>query len=192
MAAEILRDPDTIHNIQHDLESFFYVLLYICGRYKGPNWQVADIMPEYIQSWLTSDKHEQLGEAKSEMLSSTDETFKANYTDYFTDYFKPLACHMNNIRRLIASGKATHGNFIRILRDLISSLPAEGVAAVNGHDLQRNGLFGEPSSYVNANADDYDLRVVTSILDDPKKRRRCGKLKTAEEGDFPHAFLLSR
>ena len=62
MAEQILRMPDTKHTAAHDLESFFYVLLYMCTMLFGPNSsQKAENIPHFISNWMYSKDLREIG-----------------------------------------------------------------------------------------------------------------------------------
>ncbi|KAG7086889.1 hypothetical protein E1B28_002809 [Marasmius oreades] len=77
------------HIYCHDLESFFYVLLCLCSRYKGPGEQVdVSNKPLPYDSWFTAT-YEQVRLTKMDLL--TEPRFEPEVTDFFRHFESWLA-----------------------------------------------------------------------------------------------------
>ncbi len=63
MAIEILEGEGktTVHSYYHDLESLFYILIWVCTMYSGPNGAVRDKTFNYKESVLSVWNGEMMG-----------------------------------------------------------------------------------------------------------------------------------
>lgn len=78
----------------HDLESFFWVLFWICIHYDGSNGE--RVVPEF-DKWNYVDTEEL---AKLKLGTVAKETFfLRTVTDNFTPYYQPLIPWVNRLRR---------------------------------------------------------------------------------------------
>lgn len=85
------------HTFTHDLESFFWVLLWICIHYHpGPDNE-SRVVPKF-ERW-NFDTLMELSEKKSAVVS--DAYFFINVNEYFTDYYKPLVPYLNELRNIV-------------------------------------------------------------------------------------------
>ncbi|KAH9875489.1 hypothetical protein J1614_004310 [Plenodomus biglobosus] len=90
---------DEQHSFMHDLESFFWVLLWICIHYDGPGQAIGSTM---FEMW-NYESSEQLADLKKGLIS--DETdFVKTIEAKFTDYYKPLTSHVNKLRKKVFPG----------------------------------------------------------------------------------------
>ena len=93
MAIGVLEDEP--HSFMHDLESFFWVLFWICIHYEGPGKEVQN---KDFDKWNYMSASE-LAAAKSYLV------VKAKWfsiaTAKFTKYYKPLAPWMEELRKVI-------------------------------------------------------------------------------------------
>ena len=61
MSVEVMRDEELVsHRLKHNLKSFFYILLYICMKYKAPSTKrVQEDLKHFrsfpIDDWFTYD-----------------------------------------------------------------------------------------------------------------------------------------
>ncbi|KAI9780108.1 MAG: hypothetical protein M1816_003163 [Peltula sp. TS41687] len=78
----LLNEP---HNFMHDLESFFWVLFWICIYYVGPNKERQPI--KKFEDW-NYDPAEEVAEGKLAVISL--DRFESNLKEYVTDYCSPL------------------------------------------------------------------------------------------------------
>ncbi|KAI9780107.1 MAG: hypothetical protein M1816_003162, partial [Peltula sp. TS41687] len=83
MAIDALRgDP---HSFMHDLESFFWVLFWICIYYEGPNKERKPI--EMFEEW-NYQSPEIVADLKWALVQP--KNFKARLSHYTTDYCRPM------------------------------------------------------------------------------------------------------
>ncbi len=95
MAIGVLYD-DEKHSFMHDLESFFWVLFWICIHYNGPNEE--RVVPQF-DKWNFVDTEEL---AKLKLGTVSDEgIFNKTITEYFTEYHKSLIPWLNRLRRVV-------------------------------------------------------------------------------------------
>ncbi|KAI1382494.1 uncharacterized protein F4822DRAFT_423556 [Hypoxylon trugodes] len=84
------------HSFMHDLESFFWVLFWICIHYNGPN---EDIGRTEFESWnYESDGN--LAGLKKGMVSDEGDFIKTT-EECFTPYYQPLVPWVNRLRRVV-------------------------------------------------------------------------------------------
>src|SRR5437899_1123860 len=107
--------PRLCHDHLDDLESFFYVLCWICFGYSGPGKKV-DPLPKTLQKWESADP-ESAADAKQSMffkrLVSTGES-----TPFFGDIFQELLEDLHRFFQAHVSRKCSITK-----RDPIPSLP---------------------------------------------------------------------
>ncbi|KAI0827237.1 hypothetical protein F5Y06DRAFT_236644 [Hypoxylon sp. FL0890] len=84
------------HTFVHDLESFFWVLFWICIHYDGPG--KGKVVPKF-DKWNYVDMDE-LGKLKLGTVTR-EEVFIKTITQYFTQYYKPLIPWVNRLRRVV-------------------------------------------------------------------------------------------
>lgn len=89
------------HSFWHDLESFFWVLFWICIHYDGPGKFIG---PTDFDCW-NYDEDQKLANSKRGIVA--DEVDFDNIMDrYFTPYYRPLTPYVNKLRRVIFPGGA--------------------------------------------------------------------------------------
>jgi len=134
MAVELLdsTDPTLKQNSAHDLESIFYVLLFICSQYKGPNDQLRQpedlkeiSMP--IATWFEPHHRlRDLGDKKRAHLDDIQRRLISKFSTYFTplgktisDIFFDVLFPQDPTSRPSADKKwccsATHSKFLAVL-----------------------------------------------------------------------------
>ncbi|KAF2254157.1 hypothetical protein BU26DRAFT_474426 [Trematosphaeria pertusa] len=95
MAIGVLLD-DEEHSFMHDLESFFWVLFWICIHYDGLG---KDIGSTQFECWnYESDR--KLAELKKGLISD-ERDFLDTAKMEFTSYFEPLIVYVNRLRRKV-------------------------------------------------------------------------------------------
>lgn len=134
MALDLLLD--TSKEIQHhprfDLESLFYVLIYLCINLKGPENRVrpSEDMTVFrsfpMAEWFKPDSSfRRLGRAKLAQL----QTFDTSILPYFSPYFRDLVpCIMKFYKALCPGGDSrnsniTHGQVLTIFDEALVSMP---------------------------------------------------------------------
>jgi hypothetical protein len=80
----------------HDLESFFWVLFWICIHYDGP---AKDVGATEFEKWNYANM-EELAELKSGLVSR-ERHFLNRITKAFTPYYQPLIPCVNKLRRAV-------------------------------------------------------------------------------------------
>jgi Fungal protein kinase len=85
------------HSFMDDLESFFWVLFWICIHYHGPN-NTARVVPLFEKWNYMSIMN--LAMMKSGTISS-ERDFLSLAKEYFTPYFQPLIRCVNNLRKVV-------------------------------------------------------------------------------------------
>jgi len=94
-----LREQRVRHFFMHDLESFFWVLFWICIHYNGPNEEL--VVPQF-DKWNYVDM-EELAKLKLGTVADED-IFRQRATEYFTPYYEPLIPWVNRLRRVVFPG----------------------------------------------------------------------------------------
>ncbi|KAL6406452.1 serine/threonine-protein kinase Sgk2 [Ilyonectria robusta] len=84
------------HSFMHDLESFFWVLFWICIHYNGPS---KDIGPTDFESWNYESDNKLVGSKKG--VISDEEDFISSAEANFTPYYQPLIPWVNRLRRKV-------------------------------------------------------------------------------------------
>ena len=98
MAIGVLLD-DELHSFMHDLESFFWVLFWICIHYDGPSQQ--SIVPRF-DKWNYLDAEELAASKKGVVDDERD--FLKTAEENFTPYYQPLIPCVNRLRRKVFPG----------------------------------------------------------------------------------------
>ena len=131
MAAEILEKDDIEHNEKHDLESIYFVILYLCTMFLGPENQPIskEDIPVFIKFWseLENWKPKLLGFFMSNFLGRRD--YQA-IIDAMTDYMRDLGDYLRRLHlTLVEENKPNvmHKKWIKILEYCLSSLPSKDV-----------------------------------------------------------------
>ncbi|KAI9038948.1 protein kinase family protein [Aspergillus affinis] len=83
------------HSFWHDLESFFWVLFWICIHYDGPG---KDIGPTDFDCWNYDDDQKLANTKKGIVDDETD--FEQTARKYFTPYYRSLVPWVNRLRRV--------------------------------------------------------------------------------------------
>lgn len=104
MATDLLISlkPGEEHEAHHDLESFFYILLWIALCYASPHSmerQEINVKKEYpVKHWVAEDAPlKQLGVSKLSSMSSLNRFFDHSIAKLFTKYVKDLAPCINKL-----------------------------------------------------------------------------------------------
>ena len=80
-----------------DLESFFWVLFWICIHYNGPNEKSRVTR---FDRWHFADTDQQLEHQKLGMVSDEEE-FNKTIMENFTPYYKPLIQCVDRLRKAL-------------------------------------------------------------------------------------------
>ncbi|KAH8696886.1 hypothetical protein GQ44DRAFT_779472 [Phaeosphaeriaceae sp. PMI808] len=95
MAIGVLLD-DELHSFMHDLESFFWVLFWICIHYDGPG---KDIGPTEFECW-NYENDRKLAKLKFGTIGD-ERDFLRTAEENFTPYYHPLIPCVNRLRRKV-------------------------------------------------------------------------------------------
>jgi Fungal protein kinase len=85
-----------VHTFMHDLESFFWVLFWICIHYTGPR---GGAQVTGFERWNYEDTTT-LAELKQGIVAD-ERYFIKNITENFTPYYRPLIPWVNRLRRVV-------------------------------------------------------------------------------------------
>lgn len=83
------------HSFMHDLESFFWVLFWICIHYDGPE---SRVVPEFDQ-WNSISMDSLAKQKKGQVAHEGD--FVRSAEENFTPYYQPLAPWVNRLRKVV-------------------------------------------------------------------------------------------
>ena len=119
MSFTLLLRPSVPHWPIHDLESFLYVLMWICTSYAGPMSAREPGFDPYqspMGQWFSGDPTT-VGELKQDIMFKPPGKFRAFLDDTFDPYFDDLKDCVCEIRRAIFFRKevTTHEEFYNIL-----------------------------------------------------------------------------
>ncbi|KAG8411187.1 hypothetical protein J3459_016533 [Metarhizium acridum] len=81
------------HSFMHDVESFFWVLFWICIHFDGQNERVV----KRFESWNFADP-EELASSKKGVISG-EEDFLQIAQENFAPYYRPFILMVNRLRR---------------------------------------------------------------------------------------------
>ncbi|KMU88409.1 hypothetical protein CIHG_06209 [Coccidioides immitis H538.4] len=84
------------HSFMHDLESFFWVLFWICVHYEGPG-RARHV--EDFERWNYMNTRDLAGAKKGVISDESD--FLTTMDEYFTPYYQPLSRWVNRLRRVV-------------------------------------------------------------------------------------------
>ena len=153
---ELLKTKTTEHTEKHDLESFFYVLLYICTTRAGPRkiWSSAKLSDQ-DHPFGISVKQTTLWNALAGLRAGwfTDPVYTSTHVfKHFHPYFKPiypmLEKFCNTIFHVLRIGndearslvpKATHEEVLAVLREAFDKLPDDDPGPPDGNNAQAQG-----------------------------------------------------
>ena len=119
MSFTLLLCPTAPHLPIHDLESFLYVLMWICTSYAGPMSARQPGFDPYqspMGRWFSGDPTT-VGKLKRDIMFKLEKEFRAFLDDTFDPYFDDLKDCVCEIRQaiLLTDEGATHKDVINIL-----------------------------------------------------------------------------
>ncbi|KAJ7084039.1 hypothetical protein B0H15DRAFT_951785 [Mycena belliarum] len=125
MATDVLIKGDQLraHEPRHDLESFLYVLIWICVHYAGPGnveRQNFDIYQSSMANWLTGYEYSSMGVGKWYALT-VQEGWENDVLPNFAPYFEPLKPCATAWKDLY-DGKMTYDAVLDVLGSALASL----------------------------------------------------------------------
>lgn len=117
------------HSFMHDLESFFWVLFWICIHYDGPD--EAKVVPRF-DKWNYVDTEELAGMKLG--VVATETIFMRTISDYFTPFYTPLIGLLNRLRKVVfpdgepwkREDERLYNRMRELLRDWNDSLDVAG------------------------------------------------------------------
>ncbi|KAK7019875.1 hypothetical protein R3P38DRAFT_2970712, partial [Favolaschia claudopus] len=124
MAIEMLRRGAKIqHHPDHDLESFLYVLIWICVHYAGPKGVVRqnfNIYHSSLEPWVNGTSYNTIGIAK--WCSMTDDDDWKEVLSCFAPYFEPFKTCVTAWRKLFCDKQLNNEEIFQVLQTAIDSL----------------------------------------------------------------------
>ncbi|KID85972.1 serine/threonine-protein kinase Sgk2 [Metarhizium guizhouense ARSEF 977] len=112
------------HSFMHDLESFFWVLFWICVHYDGP--QKERVVPRF-ERWNYVDT-EELASSKKGLIDD-EEDFVKIAEENFTTYYQPLIIRVNRLRRKVFPNgerwKRPNPELYSWMRDILHEVEAD-------------------------------------------------------------------
>jgi hypothetical protein len=130
MACAILREPTaTHHGPEHDMESLFYVFLWICTHYAGPDNMIRTDVPLDdkipLLKWCDPDAtFLDIADSKVAKCAYAN-IFEKYILSYFHDYFEDLKECARQLRTLFFADnqkKATHEDMLKIFYSTLQTL----------------------------------------------------------------------
>jgi serine/threonine protein kinase len=109
---------DAPHNFMHDLESFFWVLFWICVHHAGRGMWATK--PSAYASWCTAPAR-QVANNKLGVVAS-EERFRKIFNDDCTAYYKPLLPVMLELRRALFPSGSPAGSESPQLYDMLKKI----------------------------------------------------------------------
>ena len=152
MAIDLLWGPATPHEPRFDLESFFYVLVYICAVYVGPMGQTRseNTKPEFLIEWLYPSTFQTLGYVKSAQRDMSIHNWRKKVSIEFAPYWNPLKICVRKYKRLIRQGDPKHEDVLYILREALEHLPLDDNSTI-GDDSTTTYNYGPGGYFTGSN-----------------------------------------
>ena len=131
MACQLLTE-NVPNNVHHDLESFFYILLWIFTFFQGPNNQerpLEDVRGCAILDWMIPDDMKKTGLMKQGLISSSD-TFNNHILNYISPYFEEFKPMLRHFRELVFAQVQkervlTHVEVVKLLVEAMAVISGE-------------------------------------------------------------------
>lgn len=136
MSCEVLFFGGKIeHQPYHDLESLFYVFIWICMTYEGPQKPKSTRMftdpGSPLYQWISGDSFMSTSETKrGQMIPSMWETGNSRLLHEFSDYFSDLKqCAISLNKAFFGNDepRVTHQQVVSIFQTALDNLPANSV-----------------------------------------------------------------
>ena len=141
MAVELLWDPNAPHTVKFDLESFFYVLVYICASYTGPLGALVaeDDRPEFLIEWLYPTDYKALGFVKCAQLRMPLYQWRQMVSGTFPPYWNPLKICVGKLRKIVRKRNPIHVEMVDVLREALRHLPLDDASTEGDDEVLRYG-----------------------------------------------------
>ena len=166
---DILRDhTKVVHGSEHDLESLFYVLIWICTNQAGPNGlprtdlQFDKDIP--VLNWIDPARsYRQVAQEKVGQCAVS-KIFESDILSFYHGYFEDLKECSRQLRVLFFNNmekKATHDEMLVIFQDSLANLPEEPVVVtpIDEHPalfFQPITTKSTPTSLKSVDEDEYE------------------------------------
>jgi hypothetical protein len=147
MALEIMLNDGKkfCHDIRHDLESVFYVLIWVCCHMDGPEMERSNPFLLPVREWCNMNfKLRKLGLIKLAHLANFEDSILKHFTPYWTD-FKPF---MRKLRSAFWPGSfeipnsITSEEMLKILREAANEVKDKEVqSSLDSPVLQNYALL---------------------------------------------------
>ncbi|KAJ7084022.1 hypothetical protein B0H15DRAFT_932224 [Mycena belliarum] len=126
MAIDVLTEGDQlpVHEPRHDLESFLYVLIWICVHYAGPGnveRQNFDIYQSSLACWVTGLTYSAIGDSKVATMTRP-ANWKSRVLANFAPYFEPLQPCVTEWKDLQIRDEMTYDAVLDVLESALASL----------------------------------------------------------------------
>jgi hypothetical protein len=132
MALEImLKDGKTFrHDIRHDLESIFYVLVWVCCHMEGPEMERSDTFVLPVREWCNMTlKLHKLGLTKLSHLANFEDSILRHFTPYWSE-FKPFMRQLKSAfwpESFETPNRITSEKMLSILKEAAANVEEMGV-----------------------------------------------------------------
>lgn len=116
------------HDLRHDLESIFYVLIWVCSHMEGPETERSDPHSLPIREWCSMDVNlRKLGLIKLSHIADFEDSILGHFTPYWHD-FKPYVRQMAEEfwpTTYQKPNNMTSESLLKILKAAIAAMPSE-------------------------------------------------------------------
>ncbi|KAF8648210.1 hypothetical protein AX16_006349 [Volvariella volvacea WC 439] len=177
MSVNVLRIEAHLHDYLDDLQSFFYVLAWICIAYDGPG-QRKSTLPQILRAWSTLSRCSFFVD-KSAHHMEFEQHFAQNVSPYFGDVFVSLLRNLHNIfwqvdqKATFAAPRPGHDYNPEEVYDRY-------LAAI---DVALSALQPDSIKSITASAIDHPTKVL--VLPRSKSEKRKRSVEQDEIGDLP-------
>lgn len=120
------------HSFMHDLESFFWVLFWICIHWNGPSQERRKV--KEFEDWNSKSIKELAGLKMA--LAYEDDVFNKEMSENFSEYCKPLIPCVQELRKVVFPGgkrwlsenRELYSEMTRILKKARDNVEAKPVS----------------------------------------------------------------
>jgi Fungal protein kinase len=113
------------HDLRHDLESVFYVLIWVCSHMEGPETERSDPHSLPVREWCSMNVNlRKLGLIKLSHLADFEDSILRHFTPYWND-FKPYVRQLMDAfwpTTFQKSNSMTSEKMLEILKDAITNM----------------------------------------------------------------------
>ena len=112
MANKLLIDPHAEYNYTFDLESLFYVIIYMGIVQLGPNGEekTSGKIPKFLWNWLHPETVglQDLGALKRGLINFSDKEFETVVTSNFSPYMGDLIPCVKELKETLCTENVTY------------------------------------------------------------------------------------